>query len=577
MSDLDDMEYETISISDGDDMSDEEFKLDSLAKEVEQLKLEEAGTVQPQGPKEVQVTRQPETIDDFVRNFLSRTGMVKTLTSFQEEWHDAQSRQQGYASESAALPDIYMQNQLLEERVRAMGQEMARLKSIVDQAKGTYHQLERQRDFHKMNHKRVIHEKSKLMDNLRRMTKHVDRYEPALHEMERRYTIAMKEKMVTKLERDRLADKLKHMGQGQPAPAPTLAPVKSEKKKKPAPKQTIPAARLQLAADDVELMEQRQAEAAGQERTPIEMFRCLKTIQAHDGGVNAVYPICNNGRDVLVLSAGDDGQWKMFDATSDRDTPLVSGHGHEDWVSSVAMAFPDGGTRGVVVTTGGSQEIMLWDVARGTPTLLKTEETPVWSVDFHHTGEFFLTSSRVVRLWDVEGNERVAFREHQDAVNSVRFRPQSALFCTASADNSVSIWDPRVDSACVQTVFHQAAANDAAFSPCGTYLASCSADGLIAVHDLRAPRSAVDTTVAYPSSQGGFSANSIAIDRTGRTVVCGTNNAEVRVLNLDDRSISTLEGNPHQDMVNSVRTWVEGGRTILCTGSSDGTVKVWGE
>ena len=59
-----------------------------------------------------------------------------------------------------------------------------------------------------MHHKRVVIEKNKLVTDLRRLQKHFDSYEPTLVELKRKYELAMKEKMLIRLERDRIKAKV---------------------------------------------------------------------------------------------------------------------------------------------------------------------------------------------------------------------------------------------------------------------------------------------------------------------------------------------------------------------------------
>jgi len=71
-------------------------------------------------------------------------------------------------------------------------------------AKDTYVRLRKERDYHRMHHKRVVQEKNRLISDLRRLRDHYSCYEPALRTLKTKYETAMKEKMLTKLERDRV-------------------------------------------------------------------------------------------------------------------------------------------------------------------------------------------------------------------------------------------------------------------------------------------------------------------------------------------------------------------------------------
>lgn len=70
-------------------------------------------------------------------------------------------------------------------------------------AKETYVKIRKERDYHRMHHKRVVQEKNKLIEDIKRLKHHYIQYEPTLQQLKTKYEIAMKEKMLAKLERDR--------------------------------------------------------------------------------------------------------------------------------------------------------------------------------------------------------------------------------------------------------------------------------------------------------------------------------------------------------------------------------------
>lgn len=52
-----------------------------------------------------------QLVDDFVRNFLLRQGMTRTLTCFQTEWYELVQKGQLQEDNAEAVPDIYIRNQ----------------------------------------------------------------------------------------------------------------------------------------------------------------------------------------------------------------------------------------------------------------------------------------------------------------------------------------------------------------------------------------------------------------------------------------------------------------------------------
>lgn len=60
-----------------------------------------------------------------------------------------------------------------------------------------------------MNHRRVAQEKNRLITDIQRLKKHCTLYEPTIQELRAKYEAAMKEKMLIRLERDRLVSKVR--------------------------------------------------------------------------------------------------------------------------------------------------------------------------------------------------------------------------------------------------------------------------------------------------------------------------------------------------------------------------------
>lgn len=106
------------------------------------------------------------------------------------------------------VPDVYQQNQELSEVVHKLKNDVQVYKDIATKARSTYDKLRKERDFHRMHHKRVVQEKNKLVGDIKKFKKQYETYEPALKQMQVKYEVAMKEKMLIKLERDRLAAKV---------------------------------------------------------------------------------------------------------------------------------------------------------------------------------------------------------------------------------------------------------------------------------------------------------------------------------------------------------------------------------
>lgn len=65
-------------------------------------------------------------IDDFIRNFLIKVGLTRTLDSFNTEWYELQAKGRLGEEYTTKVPDIYLRNEELDEQVIAVPRSYAR-------------------------------------------------------------------------------------------------------------------------------------------------------------------------------------------------------------------------------------------------------------------------------------------------------------------------------------------------------------------------------------------------------------------------------------------------------------------
>ena len=109
------------------------------------------------------------------------------------------------------VPDLYVRNQEFGEELKMPCSRVTKMEEITAKAKGTWDTFRKERDFNRMHHKRVVQEKNKLVVDIKRLKKFYAAYEPSKVEMRSKYEVAMKEKMMMRLERDRNVAKCKAM------------------------------------------------------------------------------------------------------------------------------------------------------------------------------------------------------------------------------------------------------------------------------------------------------------------------------------------------------------------------------
>ncbi|XP_044160098.1 sperm-associated antigen 16 protein [Bufo gargarizans] len=560
---------------------------------------EQAEDVQsPRSPLSAQrpVSHRPEVVDDFLRNFLIKMGMMKTLECFQTEWYEMM--QKGLLQPEAAgfVPDVYAHNQMLDSEIKSLKKEVETYKLAASKAKESMVKLQKERDFHRMHHKRVAQEKNKLINDIKRLKAHYASYEPLLKQLHEKYQTVLRQKMLTSLERDRavgevtgLQATLKNMESGHKVDLLVKKDdVKSKKDDGPTQKSIREAREKELLQEGVALYNaekdpNKQIEKAhpkDSEFPPDNRVNPLlaqlkgksshllktsgyslsNTLKAHELAVSclALHP-----RKEILVTASDDRLWKMWSIPSGEI--IMTGEGHCDWLSG--CCFHPNGTK--LATSSGDSTIRIWDFAKSECILtLEGHTHAVWGCSWHTCGDFLASCSldNNSKIWDLNSERcRYTMRGHVDSVNSIEFLPYSNIVLTSSADKTLSLWDARMGG-CAQTFYgHLHSCNYATFNMKGDTIASCDSYGILKLWDVR------KVSAVLSVDAGPHPGNQVAFDPSGQLVSLASNDGTVKVLVLTSGQLMNLEG--HEEDAQCVIFDHKG--DYLISGGSDGTVRFW--
>ncbi|KAJ9532037.1 flagellar WD repeat-containing protein Pf20 [Haematococcus lacustris] len=611
----DDFKYEEVDIiSDDEDADAASEDLDAALRSLQALTTKTLTSTQRtkvnDAPQPGAVTKKPEVMDDFLRNFFVKMGLTHTCEAFEAEWYELKAT--GRLETGAHVPDVYLRNAELEEEVAAVRRELAEARAIAGKASATWDTFRKERDFHRMHHKRVAQEKNKLITDIRRLKEHFAKYEPTILELKRKYEAAMKEKMLSQLERDKLISRveaaeatLRSRGLN-PGPAPALngsdslaGPLPSSSSLLPSaaggfnpaqsgavpgPRPSGPAASAAAApaaaigATAPRPQQQTAVRRSGWstitspavrhpyadvEFAPI-IAKSLSLQKTFKGHLMSVAALALHPSKPILVTASDDKTWKMWHMPA--GDLIMCGEGHKDWVAGVD--FHPSGT--ALASGGGDAAVKLWDFAQQRCVLTFTEhKQAVWGVSYHHAGDVLASCSldHTVRLWDVPAAKcRMVLRGHVDSVNHVSWQPFSSALATASSDKTVSIWDAR-SGLCTQTFYgHMNSCNAAVFNLLGTVLASTDADGALKLWDTRMVAEILSVNT------GKHPANKAAFDRSGQVLSVACDDGRIRMYNtLSGELITELTG--HEDAVQAVAFDPAGAFLVSC--GSDNTFRVW--
>ncbi|KAI7796415.1 sperm-associated antigen 16 protein [Triplophysa rosa] len=560
--------YEEVTVEDELSVTQGEEDLETAVKAFrDRLDATECATQRVASAK-LPVSRIPEVVDDFLRNYLVKMGLERTLDCFQTEWFEMLQKGLLKTDHTELVPDAYTHNQLLDNELKNVQRERDGYKQVAFVAGETIVKLQRERDFHRMQHKRVLQEKNRLIEDLRKLKKHHASYEPALRQLNEKYQTALKQKMLVSLERDRAVSQVQNIDSSlrisHSSPGTQTMTTVGEKIQK-----KIPPCDIAKHPKDSEFPASTrvnpylpQIKTLSSLNTKSSNFSLSKSFKAHTMAVSflALHP-----RKMIVASSSDDQLWRLWGIPNGE--MVMTAEGHTDWLSSCSF-HPSGGLLG---TTSGDTTVKIWDFAQGRCVLsLEGHIHATWGCSFHSGGDFVASCSmdNTAKVWDLNSERcRCTLRGHVDSVNSIYFLPYSNILLTCSADKTLSLWDARA-GLCAQTFYgHKHSCNHATFNGMGDTIASCDSFGVVKLWDVR------NVSAMVTMDTGPHPSNQVAFSPTGRMLAVASNDGFVKMVEIASLHVSSLKG--HEDAVQSV-IFDHKGEYLLSAGS-DGAILVWAQ
>ncbi|MCG8423783.1 MAG: protein kinase [Proteobacteria bacterium] len=215
------------------------------------------------------------------------------------------------------------------------------------------------------------------------------------------------------------------------------------------------------------------------------------------------------------------------------------------------------------------RELARWALYQDIARVVLTHPDAVHTAAFSRDGTRIVTASadNTVRVWNADGSGRpIVLAGHRDLVNSAAFSPDGTRIVTASADNTARVWNADGSGRPIVLAGHRDLVNSAAFSPDGTRIVTASADNTVRVWNADGSGRPLVFTVHRDLVY------SAAFSPDGTRIVTASADRTARVWNADGSGQPIVLAG-HRALVSSARFSPDGTRIV--TASWDKTARVW--
>ena len=506
-----------------------------------------------------------ERIDVFIKNYLMKFNMEKSLKVFEQEFYECLSKNEISLDKIGTVPEVYIKSEQIQKQIGNFQKDLDAAKIYSEKANSKFLKLRKAKESEKIRHRRVQQEKQQHIKKIDEMKKIYKQDNDTYKELSKKYgEVTVKSAIfdtqigAMKLKLENLDDQIQKLKTAL-AESRTHQD-KDENKDKSLLKEELKGNKI-IQWTPFPIIPK---EMASQINTNFPaVSQRMNVFKSFPGHLNGVTSIDFNPKKAIIGTASDDKTWKLWKFPTGE--LLMHGEGHKDWIS--CLSFHPNGI--LLATCGGDAAIKIWNILeeKCVYTIIDHAE-PVWKCKFHFGGDFMLTCclDHTIRLYDLNNYKaRMSYRAHLDSVNSINWVPMSNSFVSGSADKTCSLWDMR-SNICVQTYYgHNNAINCCAVDPTGNVLASCDADGIVKFWDLRTVRELASLDECKQA------ANCLCFDRTGDQLAVGYDDNNIRLFKTGQKYETMFKG--HDDAV--LDLMYDPNNVLLISASADRTFKIW--
>ena len=506
-----------------------------------------------------------ERIDVFIKNYLMKFNMEKSLKVFEQEFYERLSKGEISLEKIGTVPEVYIKSEQIQKQIGNFQKDLDAAKIYSEKANSKFLKLRKAKESEKIRHRRVQQDKQQLIKKIDEMKKVYKQDNDVYKELSKKYGEVTVKSAIFDTQIGAMKLKIENLDEQIQKLKTALAESKTNQEKEENKDKSLLKEELKgnkiIQWTPFPIIPK---EMASQINTNFPaVSQRMNVFKSFPGHLNGVTSIDFNPKKAIIGTASDDKTWKLWKFPTGE--LLMHGEGHKDWISCISF-HPNGI---LLATCGGDAAIKLWNILeeKCVYTIIDHAE-PVWKCKFHFGGDFMLTCclDHTIRLYDLNNYKaRMSYRAHLDSVNSINWVPMSNSFVSGSADKTCSLWDMRTNI-CVQTYYgHNNAINCCAVDPSGNVLASCDADGIVKFWDLRTVRELASIDECKQA------ANCLCFDRTGDQLAVGYDDSNIRLFKTGQKYETMFKG--HDDAV--LDLMYDPNNVLLISASADRTFKIW--